>query len=331
MVSAPQGEIIKQQIDILDHGYSWKREQDTRETFRIYGKIIKKAFHQLGRDAVRIMRFYFVAAFSFPENGSFHVLQLAEILTTKCGYSFNNRESKKRLLKQLRSAPAFFRETKEGYFTFTSKRRFLGFKRASEGFITADFSILHKSNNKDFTDLLLKADAAGQQTATENICNQTGYKRSRIFSGLQGLKRYNITETIGIYKTLKEAQKIERTLYFQQGVLSRIVKNSKGDFELKVILGNSFVQLSDSDAIRNGIREEAKAEIRSSLNNCTLRIAPSCQVKDKATRQTNVFRIKDRTLTPYINAITGAKVYYLNAEFINDEARLSFMKRVKCA
>lgn len=328
----PQGKIIKQHIDILDHGYSWKREQSSQAPgIKLYGKITKKAFHQLGRDAVRIMRFYLVAAFSFPENGSFHVSQLAVILTEQCGYSFNNRESKRRLLKQLRSAPAFFTETKEEHFVFTSKRRFLGFKRNTEGFITLEFSILHKSNNKQFTDLLIGANAAGQKIATESTCNQTGYSRSRTFDGLKGYKRHNIITGLGIYTTRKGAEKARKELYHSKRVLSKIVKNQHGEFELITIVGNSFVELSDQESVKNGMGIESLAELRSSLNSCSVKIDASGKRKDKTMRETRVFSIKSDALTPYLD-MEGQKVYYLKAEFIGDEVKGLFLNRGnKCA
>lgn len=275
------------------------------------------------------MRFYLVASYSFPDQGYFHISQLTNVLTEKCGYSCNTRESKRRILKQLRIATTFFTETKEGYFTFNSYRRFLGYKRNKESFKTVDFSILHKDNNKDFTDLLIQANASGQRTATQNICNQTGYKRARTFSGLKGLKRYNITHAYGIYNTFAAAQKVERDLYFEQGLLTRIVKNSNSKFEVRIILGNSFVNISDSGSIKNGMREELAADIRSSLMNCSsiLKIESSKGKKSKTVRETRVFSITDNNLTRYENAYTGETVYYLDAKFLNDKACQSFIER----
>ena len=153
----------------MDHGYAWKREQHDEPSNHgkgqiiYYEKIAKRAAHQCGRGAVHTLRYYYTAAAHFPENGSFAVKQLGEILTETTGYNYTHREALRRLTKQLQAAPAFFRQTGPGIFSFRSKRAFLGYTRnRQEAFKTISPELLTKAIISN-SQIIYQAVAAGRK------------------------------------------------------------------------------------------------------------------------------------------------------------------------
>lgn len=311
----------------MDHGYAWRREQHNAATVNpekrqiiFYEKIAKKAAHQCGRGAVQTLRNYYTASAYFPENGSFSVKQLGEKLTETTGYNYTHREAIRRLTKQLQAAPAFFRETGPGVFSFRSKRAFLGYTRNNkEQYTSIDFNLLTKANNKQFTDLFIKAVAAGQKTATQNICNQTGFKRSRVFAAKAS--RLNIKASMGLYETQEAAEQAKREYFYKYGLVLDYIQTDAGLYDLQVIVGNSFNHISGRDTVSDGKGLQDLLKVIAEL-----RTVPSIQVcNDK--RETTTFIITDFKTHTAENIRTGEQVNYIRAEFKNDIAKQAFLSR----
>lgn len=312
----------------MDHGYAWKRERHNepgnpgKGQIIYYEKIAKRAAHQCGRGAVHTLRYYYTAAAHFPENGSFAVKQLGEILTETTGYNYTHREALRRLTKQLQAAPAFFRQTGPGIFSFRSKRAFLGYTRnRQEAFKAISPELLTKANNKQFTDLFIQAVAAGQKTATQNICNQTGFKRSRVFTAKAA--RLNIKASMGLYDTQEAAEHAKKEHFFKYGLVLDYIRTDAGLYNLQVIVGNSFNHISGHDTVSDGKGLQELLKVLAEL-----RTVPSIQeCKDK--RETTTFIITDFTVHTAENFRTREKVNYIRAEFKNDIARQTFLSRRK--
>jgi len=321
---------LQKYIDNLDHGYSWKREELSQPSnnIKIHSKIVKKAFHKNGKDAVSTLRNYYTALNHFSADGSFSVKELAAVITEKYGYKYNHRQSIIRLDRQLRDAQGFFKQTKEGYYSFTSRRQFLGFQRHTDGFIKIDLSILSKDKNKEFTDLLIGINATGQTLPMQDFCNQTGYSRSRVFDAVKHFQRHNINICIGTYSSEQAAEKARRDLYYKahnedsknkKRIISKLIIEN-GEYNVYITVGNSFTELSNQ-----GVSCDDRGVLRSSLNTILkLRDTASRERKSKSMKRTTVFQVISDEVYTGINSV-GQEVQFMKAVFIDYD---KFEKRI---
>lgn len=252
--------------------------------------------------------------------------EIASLLTEKYGYRYTHRQAIKRLTEQLRAAAPFFKETKPGYFRFISTRHFIGHRKHAGAQSNIDLSYLSKDKNKAFTDILLALNAIGQRTATQNLCNQTGFKRSRIFQGVKDVQRYNIRVILETFDTQSEAEKVSKEIYFKNHILSKVIQNDENLFELHVTLGNNFTGFK-KDVLSDGATRQLKdlSEIIAELKGSTIRNTASILNKGKIkARQTTVFNLQSNLLYSGFNIRTGTRESYVLATFLNADSRAAF-------
>lgn len=311
-------------IDPFDPGYiHLRREQLARqEAIRhpdsvvVLPKMIRAAFHKYGKHAPRVVRLHILARLHFHEKGHFTLSEMAEQLAA-CGYtSYRTREGRRRLKAELKAAPHWFTETKDGVFRFKSWRKIAGIKRTQKAdFIQIKKSDLEKTQGAAFTRLLICIQASGQVTATENLCNQTGYKRAAVFQALKDHKRVNVRVTAaGVYTSKCDAIKARRRLY-ADGLLCSVVE-SEGKYSLQVTVGNSFAPIKDASS-------DGKAALRGTK---AIKDAPSDPVKVKSKAST-VFLVYEQTPATVKNALTGRAERIVNASFLTPEAETAFFAR----
>lgn len=315
--------LVSKYIDNLDHGMAWKREEDISPVkIKIHSKIVKKAFYQNKKDAAAVLRFYFIALHHFSEKGHFKDSELAGVLTEYYGYSYNNRGSILRLNRTLQEASGFFIQTSPHYFTFKSRRRLLGLKKNSGEYIKADISILSKNSKKAFADCLIYANASGQGLPMQNLCNQTGYKRSRVFEAVKDFQKSNIKICINSFSTGKQALKERHRLYHEHGILTEILF-SEDEYKLYLTVGNNFATLQKQDISNGGIQAQIKRikmlnDLRSSLNSLnTLKNRNMASgAKQSKVRITTVFQVISNSIVKAVNVTTGQEVSFIQAVFL---------------
>lgn len=299
----------------------------------IHSKIIKKAFHQTGKHAVPTTRFYYIALIHFSADGSFPVKELAAVLTEKYDYKFNSRMSLSRLNRTLQNAPVFFKQTKPGYYTFTSRRQFLGFQRSTDPSTKQDLSILSKGRNKEFTDMMICLNAVNQPLPVQDFCNQTGYNRSRMFEALRhcekyGVERRNINCPHGSFDTEEEAEKARRDLYYKPNnedsknkkrIVSKVIIEN-GKYNVYITVGNSFTELSNQ-----GLSCDDRDILRNMKNKA--RDKASRERKSKSIKQTTVYQVALDVIYKGFNSV-GQEIEFLKAQFLSDEVYNKFEQRI---
>lgn len=213
----------------------------------VHRKQISKAFHKWGKTAPEVLRLHLVARLEFPQ-GYFSVNEMAQVLTDRYGFSMRNRGSIYRLEILLRGCE-WFRETAPRVFTFKSWRKITGRKRWDREIYHVDREVLTKQNKRIFVDTLINVQASGQIVPTMDICNQTGYNRSRVFQALQwgrenGFYREQVKALVPgcEYDTETKAQKA-RYSFYREGILTDVIK-VKGKFLLTCKTGNNFRSLT---------------------------------------------------------------------------------------
>lgn len=286
------------------------------QTF-IYDKMARSGFHKYKRNTPHIMRYHTIARIHFAGYKQFHIDELIDALHNDYGYS-NSRESKRRVLEQLRQAPQWFKDLGDGYFSQKSWRKITGVKRRGGKFVTIDLSILHKKNAAKWTDLLIELAAHEQIGPVDTIGNHTGYKRTRLYRAFQTaqIERYKVRNIISIHNTLEDAQ-AERKRFWKRHQLTEIFHENE-HYILTVCTGLSFNTNKDADA--TGMSAPGGG------GSIKLIKAAADKVRKK-TRVTTVFSaVKDdyRTL---VNAVTGQAERFLYAEFVSIDAGDAFLKR----
>ena len=198
------------------------------------------------------------------------------------GYG-TSREARADLLRKLRSAPDWFRETRPGTFTKKSASAIVGYKRRE--FYIVDASMLHKRQARVFADLLINIQAAGQNVPAQDICNNTGFGRARVFAALKtgrgnGFSRCKILIPVqGMTFTSKGAAFNAARDLLTDKFITDVVEED-GLFVLTQIVGLSF----------NHYGAESDGETRHNRGDFKiLRPAPSNGKKYKPT--TTVFKI----------------------------------------
>lgn len=285
---------------------------------RLYAKLVKKAFYKYRRRAPGVLRLYLASLIHFPCRNAFHISELLNVLSDY-GYG-SSREAKADTLRKLRSAADFFTELPGQYFQFTSHRKLTRRIGKNNEFTEIDETILHKSNALDFVDLLITIQSSGQTTAAENICNQTGYGRSRVFQAFKNtkLKRYKIYHPVPgmIYTRRLEAITAARVNFWDKGIIADVIK--EGDFyKVMLILGLTFDNLGDTIS-DGGATPETDVERIVRIS----RVVPA----EFKTRTTTVFNATIKKITG-VNAINDKFVQYIRAEFIDIDAGDRFLLR----
>lgn len=291
---------------------------------RLHDKTVKKAFHQLKKRAVWTLRLYYAAIINFANKGFFHI---NDMMTVLGGYGYGtSREARRVALETLQKAPGWFTETRPGYFTFKSTRRVIGFKRGNGNEYRFDESLLHKKNAQAFTDILLNVNASGQTIAADNLVNQTGYHRARLFDAFRrglryGFQRFKVLVPVpGMdYTARLDAINAAGREYWDKGQIAEVIRVN-GKYTVFLIVGLCFQNLSDMVSDGDGVQVALN-------NNVSLRAMPS---RDQAKhRQTTVFDADLLHLYTGQDAVTGQTTRFIMADFISIAQGDNFLSKHK--
>ena len=288
---------------------------------RMHSKTVKKAFHQLKKRTVWTMRLRCAALINFSGKGYFYIDALMQILG---GYGYGtSREARSVVLDALRAAPGWFTETRPGYFTFKSERRVLGFTRGDGNHYNYDETLLHKKNARRFTDVLINIAASGQMIAADNLVNQTGYRRARIFDALRrgrlyGFDRVKIMVPVPgmVYAARLDALKAAGETFWDNEQLATVMLVN-GSYAVMMTVGLCFNGLRDMASDGDGATDALKNVSR----------AMPSTVKRTPIRSTTVFDIMSRDILTGVDAFTMERVRYVQGDFVSVEAGNAFLQR----